>query len=399
MKGFNHLFVFGILALICLYRFLFINISVGEGMFGRLDQVLLILLVGIFIVTFGRVFLLKKIDFLVSLTNRSILLFFALYIFAGMWFYNKTGNIDRVLSYLPTILFVYSSFGVFYLFSLKGHITNFSRYFFLACSCILSLYNFLIIFFNKSAVLNGEFYKQSNNAGYAFVILMPLIWYFLKDKKVLNLILMTLSFVFILFSVKRGAIVVGGVIYFYYLYNYMKSGKNVLSKILNTFIILISSGVLLYSLNAYSDELLYRFQSNNSSGRDIIYESILESFLQGNIFELLFGKGFFSTLDVTGNIFGKEYAQMAHNDYLEIGHDLGFAGLSVYLSILLFIFLMFYKNRKTTYAIFLISIFMLIFIKSLISGTFMDKNMVLIFSLLGIIMGDLHRQKRYEIKS
>lgn len=399
MKGFNHLFVFGILALICLYRFLFINISVGEGMFGRLDQALLILLVGIFIVTFGRIFLLKKVDFLVSLTNRSILLFFVLYFFSGMWFYNKTGNIDRVLSYLPTILFVYSSFGVFYFFSLKGYITNFSRYFFLACSCLLSFYNFLIIFFNKSAVLDGEFYKQSNNAGYAFVILMPLIWYFLKDKKVLNLILMTLSFVFILFSVKRGAIVVGGIIYFYYLYNYMKSGKNVLSKILNTFIILISSGVLLYSLNAYSDELLYRFQSNNSSGRDIIYESILESFLQGNIFELIFGKGFFSTLDVTGNIFGKEYAQMAHNDYLEIGHDLGFSGLSVYLSILLFIFLMFYKNRKTTYSIFLISIFMLIFIKSLISGTFMDKNMVLIFSLLGIIMGDLHRQKRYEIKS
>lgn len=168
----------------------------------------------------------------------------------------------------------------------------------------------------------------TNNTGYLFAAIIPLLA-LTNSKSWYKYTLLLVSFVFVLFAMKRGAILVSIVVAAIFLWSSMKSSKG-LNKafvlILGITVMVVLSQAVSYLL-VNSDYFNYRLQQTiegSSSGRDEMYTEMINFFLHdASLFEMLFGNG----IDGTGLLFGNG----AHNDWIEMTIDMGMLGLVVYL--------------------------------------------------------------------
>ncbi len=183
---------------------------------------------------------------------------------------------------------------------------------------------------NQYMVLNSLGMDEggaTNNAGYDFLALFPLLTFCNKRKLVQN-ILFIICLVFIILSVKRGAIIVGIIAYSWFLLN--SSGKSGTSR-LKTILLIGFASIVVYELFIYlittNDYFLLRYEETlegNTSGRDSIYQSLIHTYSHESSFiQQLLGRGAYGTLKVADNV--------AHNDWLELLIDLGLLGFIVYL--------------------------------------------------------------------
>ena len=79
-----------------------------------------------------------------------------------------------------------------------------------------------------------------------------------------------------------------------------------------------------YSTNTYFQHRLEATKEGNSSGRDDIYETLLNHILSnGNLFGMIFGEGALATTKITWTA--------AHNDWLEFMVDMGLIGFVSYV--------------------------------------------------------------------
>ena len=109
-------------------------------------------------------------------------------------------------------------------------------------------------------------------------------------------------------------------------------------------IVLIGAvGVIYLYNNQYFDLLLYRIEndSGGGSGRTEIWETKLESFSQGNMFQIIFGNGFYGGATITGRLIG------FHNDFVGFLVDYGIVGLCMLLYMLYYPIKLVPKNSKT----------------------------------------------------
>jgi hypothetical protein len=267
--------------------------------------------------------------------------------------------------------------------------------------CYLLLVVFLIKFFEvyffKSAVLRGDVYKMSNNYGYYFIMLMPIIFLVTKNK-IKQFLFATFFLLLVLFSFKRGAIVSMVVSYLYILYTLLKTFKSKRNRYLIFFVVsIIFSGVAIY-ISRNLEIFTYRFQLEGGSGRDIISSSIWIDYINRDFIQLIIGKGFFSTLDITKSHLNG-VSQMAHNNFLEVLSDIGLIGLIIYCSILIS-FINYSKIvRKFCFKHYHTYILLLLiwFLKALVSGVFMDKSCMLLFLALGMIIGETQKNKNNKL--
>lgn len=167
----------------------------------------------------------------------------------------------------------------------------------------------------------------TNNTGYLFAAVIPLLaltnsqsWY--------KYTLLVVSFVFVLFAMKRGAILVSIVAAALFLWSNLKRSKGfnkVFILILGIAVMVVLSQAVSYLLEN-SDYFNYRLQQTaegSSSGRDEMYSEMIHYFLNdSSIFVMLFGNG----IDGTGILFGNG----AHNDWIEFAIDMGILGLIFY---------------------------------------------------------------------
>lgn len=167
----------------------------------------------------------------------------------------------------------------------------------------------------------------TNNTGYLFAAVIPLLaltnsrsWY--------RYTLLVVSFVFVLFSMKRGAILVGVVAATIFLWSNLKRSKGV-NKVLVLLLGIVAMAFISQTVSYLlenSDYFNYRLQQTAegfSSGRDKLYTEMIHYFLyDSSVFNTLFGNG----IDGTGFLFGNG----AHNDWLELAIDMGILGLVFY---------------------------------------------------------------------
>ena len=199
---------------------------------------------------------------------------------------------------------------------------------------------FFYMYFRISVGLTGYDEMGTNNRGYLFVYLIPFLFFFRKNN-VLVYILAAVFLFFTMLSLKRGAIVITIMALFYFLFHQMKhikKTKKILSLIVLSIIIAWGSSAI---TNIYNND---RFQQRidltlegNSSGRDDIARSLMEIYLNSDIFHLFFGYGADGTL---------QYGNYAHNDWLEMLFDQGLLGFSVYLCFWFAIIRIWYKESK-----------------------------------------------------
>lgn len=179
----------------------------------------------------------------------------------------------------------------------------------------------------------------TNNFGYEFLALLPLLAFFSK-KKILQYFGIAYAMVYMLMAMKRGAIIIGFICIVYFMYFSFKDEKNG-KRIRNVLLSIVIMAVIYYAFNGLlenSDYFNTRLNSTlegNSSGRDFLFATYFDYFYnQNNLLTFLFGHGAYSTVQLFG--------QFAHNDWLELAINQGVMGVVVYAAY----WICFYKSKR-----------------------------------------------------
>lgn len=274
-------------------------------------------------------------------------------------------------SYLKNIYISLLPIFPFYYFAKKGVLTDeiIRRWvwIFLPVITVLFFYNRNVMIYE--AMLEGiDMTDYTNNIGYLFLSLLPMILFFRK-KLVLQYALMAYCMFFLIFGMKRGAILIGVVVILIMVIQLtrMYSGrKSILSVLLISILIVFGVYVVHYFLTTsdFFNNRLAQTMEGDSSERDELYSLFINHYLHNTTaFQFLFGSGALSTLKLGG--------QYAHNDWLELAINQGLLGVVMYL----FYWMAAYKewssyNRYDTRTLVLGLVFLIYFMKSWFSMSY-----------------------------
>ena len=237
---------------------------------------------------------------------------------------------------------------------------------------ILFLVSIVSYYHQQSLVLEnrigGQFEDEiTNNEAYLFVALLPMLCLFEKQRLV-QYIGIAVCFVFLLWGIKRGALLTGIVEIFALLYYNLRNA----TRIKKTYFfllsaILIAGGYFLFQkMLDTSDYFAFRYQltlEGYSSGRDIITSQILNYFqTQMSIGDMFFGRGALATV--------KMFVNYAHNDWLELMVCQGILGVLLYLFFYIYLVKASIKAKESMTKISLILIFIALFLPTLFSMTY-----------------------------
>ena len=219
-----------------------------------------------------------------------------------------------------------------------GTLNNKSLVIFLLLIVVASV----IAFFVLTRKFDMGLYAVTNNTGYYFAMLVPLLGVIINKKLAIPILMV--SVYFCVGSAKRGAILclLSGLILFFYYSTAFASRKKRYQIIIVVIAMLI--GVVYFSYEFYMEnELLQRrlektVAENDTGGRDSIYSALIFYYFGGNLLNMLFGFGFDKTVEAAGNF--------AHMDWLELLIDNGLLGVILYLNIFIAMFSHYFKNKK-----------------------------------------------------
>ena len=350
---------------------------------GIIDAFLLIIIIFWSLIVGGRYLLfLKNEPLFIKATS---LLLWMYIIYGGIYmlfpltnlplFVHPRGYLQGGLKSLLPIL-------VFYSYAKNGKLSvrNFRKY-----TYVLLWIGIVNFYYNRNLILIDALTDDqeiTNNIGYVFLSIMPIIIFTIKQR--FGYILLALDLFFIYISFKRGAIMLGTVCLIYFLFGFYKSKKTRTEKNKTLIlIILIMMFGFYYSYNLYenSQYLQVRVEKTlegDSSGRDRIGNRILEEYNKNTITQYLIGRGANATVIPGGNF--------AHHDWLEIIYNNGIIGVFL---LFLFYFSLFKaiikikRNCKNTLMIISFQIlFFIIFMK-----TFFSMSILNLGASLTIILG------------
>ncbi|MBO7219617.1 MAG: O-antigen ligase family protein [Alistipes sp.] len=168
----------------------------------------------------------------------------------------------------------------------------------------------------------------TNNTGYLFLSIMPLLLF--VKKPFVQYLLLLICGVFIIAAMKRGAILIFTLCLPLFIHSTMKT-LSLKRKIVILMLIIGSALAILYYVSYMLDTSEYfnsRLQDTlegNASNRESMYPHLLRQiFYYATPLQFLFGRGAWGTLKVSDNF--------AHNDWLEIGVNQGMLGIVVYIA-------------------------------------------------------------------
>ena len=302
------------------------------------------------------------------------------------------------LEKLPVLLLGITPFFIFYESSLRDNISK----------KLISNFTIVTLIIFTYQTYDGVIYRINNfsdflniadNTGYLLV--SWILFRMLLKKNFINFILITFAYLLILISLKRGAIIIATIIYIVNTAPYLFGNINLSFKE-KFFIRLFTSIVLIflvYQLIVFSEFLFNRFLTINEDGgssRFEFYSLILNSWYNSDTLNWMFGHGFFSVSELLlgTNVTGLQ-TTYAHSD-IQILYDHGFFGLIIYL-ILFFTYILNYKFIKNKLSLNYYHIFLLVAMtwvfKSTYSGIYMLKESLLLFALMGFVLG---KSKNYN---
>lgn len=239
-----------------------------------------------------------------------------------IWMSNKeTPSYTYLLYLLISLLPIY----VFYLATIKGEFSASKIQWWTIIVLLISIVKFVTFYIHNTDIGVDEI---TNNNGYLFVGIIPLLLFFEK-KPLLQYVLLAICMVFVILSMKRGAIFVAGFCLIPFVLSQWKSSTQLkriaLSIIVMIFIIggIFFIGYLLQTSDYFSQRL-EATQEGNSSMRDELYMQLWSYFINdASTIEKIFGGGANYTLQVADNY--------AHNDWLEILINQGIFGVILYI--------------------------------------------------------------------
>jgi len=250
--------------------------------------------------------------------------------------------------------------------------------------------------------LNPTAYTLVETNAYAYFLLfsIPLILIVGWPSKT-SLALALLAGFAIVLSLKRGAVVALTLSMLAYGITYSKcNSKPLIYRKLVPFILIFAIVVISVSVWRW-DQLLLRWADASDldsigSGRGTFYRLILQHWLSGDFVNKIFGLGLFSVAPSIGN--RGYFEEYAHSDWLQILHDQGVIGISLFAAIHLSILKMIHqsfqmKHLVTPSLVMGETIFLL---ANIYSGCTADTESMLCFSMLlgysSAKIGEHHQQ-------
>lgn len=241
------------------------------------------------------------------------------------------------INYLKNIYLSLLPIVFFYHYAYRGIITE--QWLRKISVVLVALAIFLFIYKYRYFVFNDEYGRteMTNNHGYTFVALFPLLFLWRK-KPLVQLVMSVVILTFVIVSMKRGAILIGAVCSLYFLISVFRNANN-----WGRVGIVLALGLLVYiGTPILSDYITAseRFQeriadtvAGDSSNRDVLYSlATNHMFYKTNLLQFFFGTGADSSIAVLTNY--------AHNDWFEIGINQGILGVLLYL----LYYISFYKS-------------------------------------------------------
>ena len=329
-------------------------------------------------------------SFCVIQRKQHSILFAVILAFAGwvffLWLisvkgYTVLGEKVSTFSMVQHIVIVVTSLFSFYYISNGGH---FKKIVLMAFTMIIAaLYVYNILHFDVTTLGEGEFnFASANNKAYSLVALFPFLLLF-WNKKWLMIILMVASLVFIVFCLKRGAMLCIAAYLIVTFYMIIKLNKRRHKyQLLTKIIIAIIIGAFVYAfIDTYNEnEFLQKRFDHGSEGREAIYTKIFTGIVNSNLLEMVIGHGPLSTVTVAGNY--------AHNDWLEVIYDFGIPGIILFVLIPVAMF-RFYKRYTLEEELAGILICVLyIVLRSSFSMCIYELDSLLTFGYMGYIIGN-----------
>ena len=265
-----------------------------------------------------------------------LVLMFSIYGFAlillnpSTIYYGLSGISTASYNYIKSIYLSILPIYAFYYFSLKGYLTAERLRWWavvFSISCVLSYYLYMQQAMEELLERGSSAEEITNNAGYLFLSLIP-VWVLFRKKPLLQYAGLAFCMAFILMGMKRGAILIGGVVVLYLIWQIIKNarGKQRVIVILLTAVLAVAGVYFVIDMMTSSDYFLQRLEDTkegNSSGRDSLYSFFWTYFTEkADAIQYLFGRGANGTLEI--------YENYAHNDWLEIAVNQGLLGIIVY---------------------------------------------------------------------
>lgn len=313
------------------------------------------------------IFLKKRNHFI-----NALLLFIGLLLFYGLigWLTGSYG-VEKPYSFLLIPFTNLAPVCLFYYYTLESKVTEEKIQLYYFIFIIMAIMEYFVYFSNKD--VEGIITNKTNNASYAFVSLLPLLFIFSK-KIILQFVFLAISLFFVMSAMKRGAIVCAVFFLLLFIYDSLKNtfGSYKKNKIIPILAFLTFFGFLLYWLfenvwmeNEYFYNRLELTSNGDTNYRDWIYANLWNHFINDtNIFEFLFGIGAEGTIYLVGF--------HAHNDWLELLTDCGLFGIIIYIYYFMNFMFFVKNNRKNNGWNFVTACFIILLLRTFFSMSYMD---------------------------
>lgn len=333
-----------------------------------------------------------------SMLAKFVLLIF-LFFSAYFWVVtNRKYNLPKILKTLNVIIIMFTIYGIVLDLFEPNIIARFSGMEYLKNIYTSLLPVYACYYFSKKSYLNaksirvwfglfvimsvGKFFAYenqrlantiydvdglTNNIAYYFVALIPMTYLF-RTRSIIQYISLLFILLFVIYGMKRGAILIALVLFILLLNNNFEESSNK-----NKFLLLILGVSVICFLAEFvsfisstSNYFQYRVESTlegSSSNREDYYLTFFDYFARiQNPLTLLFGSGAYATVRINGNL--------AHNDWFEILINNGVVGIVIYMIYMKRFWNLYWKNRNTIYSLVLLSLFIFCFLKSLYSMSY-----------------------------
>ena len=273
------------------------------------------------------------------------------------------------MTQIGNIMCAMLTFPAFIYLGKKGVLTD---RFMIVAMLVLTACSIPAYYHTEQEALKNMLFKEGQttvNASTYFLMILPLC--IINYKKIVSFAVFTICVSFIFMSAKRGNILCAVVPTVMYLYLQSKEAKKSLFLPFVYAIVFAGIGYYLYESVMENEYLLSRFEDTldgNSSGRDVIYANIWNTWYNSNnICNLLFGYGWDGSINNGG--------MRAHNDWLELLIDHGLFGTGLYLSMFLSLFSLFLKRKNFYLQAIIIATCSIWFLKTVFSMGYTDGTL------------------------
>lgn len=316
----------------------------------------------------------------------------------GLTFMRQIGTEVSSLNYLRTAYYSLLPIYSCYYYTVKGYFRSDNYKKWVLIFVIIAIVEYfriqreLVQLYMEAGSDRTEF---TNNIGYMLLLLTPCAFIFNKKPKI-QFFVYGICLLFVMLSMKRGAMLIAFVALLVFLYDKTKliSAKR---KTIFFFVVILVF-ILLYFLfkemlinSLYFQERINETLEGDSSGRDEIYSALLHHFFHdANVFQMFFGMGAEGTVKI--------FRAWAHNDWIEILTNQGVLGIFVFS----FYWLAFRYNclnkRLSLEARFALKyLFIIFFLRTLFSMSITDMN-IYSSSMMGYALADGFKRDFYNNK-